>query len=178
MRQSFDYLVVCSQEEISEEVVSYFHPYLADLYRAHLPLMPRGLSPAALRRGLHDLAREVRANRQSALAGRVLDTAWSGGQASLGLGKAIEAANAQAVDVLVVAGWYAKPGVVCSSCGALGRTGDQCHVCGEKTFHVDDVVSELMDAVVDAGGTVHQIEVASPLDSDGVGALTRYPVKV
>jgi hypothetical protein len=43
---------------------------------------------------------------------------------------------------------------------------------------VDDVVSELMDAVVAAGGTVHQVAIPSQLDNHGVGALTRYPVQV
>jgi hypothetical protein len=120
----------------------------------------------------------VRSDRQSALVGRVLDTAWSGGQAALGLTKAIEASNANAVDALVVAGWFTRPGTVCGACGALARAGATCMICGEATLPVDDIVSELMDAVVASGGAVHQIEVASPLDNEGVGVLTRYPVKV
>jgi hypothetical protein len=35
-----------------------------------------------------------------------------------------------------------------------------------------------MESVIAAGGSVHQIEVASPLDTEGVGALTRFPVTV
>jgi len=31
-----------------------------------------------------------------------------------------------------------------------------------------------MDAAVVARGKVHQIDVASPLDNEGVGALTRF----
>jgi hypothetical protein len=43
-------------------------------------------------------------------------------------------------------------------------------------FPVEDVVAAAMDATVGSGGTVHQIEVASPLDVDGVGVLTRFRV--
>jgi hypothetical protein len=35
-----------------------------------------------------------------------------------------------------------------------------------------------MDATVAAGGNVFQLTVASPLDREGVGALTRFPVPV
>jgi hypothetical protein len=41
-------------------------------------------------------------------------------------------------------------------------------------FEVEDVVGAAMDATVAAGGLVHQIEVASSLDVDGIGALTRF----
>ena len=65
---------------------------------------------------------------------------------------------------------------MCSNCGSLGRTGTTCPVCGNTMFGVDDVVAAAMDATVAAGGRVFQISVASPLDVDGVGALTRFAV--
>jgi hypothetical protein len=39
---------------------------------------------------------------------------------------------------------------------------------------VDDVVAAVMDATVVAGGWAYQIDVASPLDVEGIGALTRF----
>jgi hypothetical protein len=45
-------------------------------------------------------------------------------------------------------------------------------------FQTEDVVSAVMDAAVAAGGNVSQISVATPLDREGVGALTRFPVAV
>jgi hypothetical protein len=51
-------------------------------------------------------------------------------------------------------------------------------MCGAPTFAVDDVVASVMDATVSAGGRVQQIDVASPLDVEGIGALTRFPVSV
>jgi peptide subunit release factor 1 (eRF1) len=116
--------------------------------------------------------------RQSALAGRVCDTAWSGGNAVLGLTSVLHAANARAIDRLVVAGEFARPGTMCQRCSHLSRDGRECPVCGSATFELDDVVAAVMESVVASGGTVHQIVVASPVDSAGVGALTRFPVSV
>lgn len=176
--RTFDFLVIGSLDELADEIVGQLHPYLADLDRMQLHAQPREMTIAGLRPKLADLTDEVRARRQSALVGQVLDTAHAGGQAVLGLESAIGAANVMAVDTLVVAGWFTKPGVVCANCGALGRAGRTCVVCGQSTLPVDDVVSELMDAVVAGGGSVHQVTIPSKLDIHGVGAITRYPVQV
>jgi hypothetical protein len=104
--------------------------------------------------------------------------AWSGGNAVLGLGPTLEAANAQAIDTLVVAGGLVRSGEMCDSCSRLQRVGDVCEVCGARMHHLEDVVAALMEAVVSAGGSVHQVDVPSPLDGHGIGALTRFPMSV
>ena len=174
----YDYFAIGAQEEMAEEIARSLHPYLERLHRATFVANPSNLGPAALRSELAALDATVRRERQEALAGRVCDTAWGGGNAFLGLAPALESANAQAVDTLVVAGRFTRPGVVCNECGFLARSGDVCPVCGSRMFAVDDVVAALMEAVVEAGGAVSQIRVASPLDAHGVGTLTRFPVPV
>ena len=77
-----------------------------------------------------------------------------------------------------MAGPFSRPGVLCENCGHIGRLGDQCPLCDSSMFAVDDVVSAVMDSVVAAGGSVSQVAVASTLDREGVGALTRFPVSV
>lgn len=119
---------------------------------------------------------EMRRRRHSALAGRVCDTAWSGGNAVLGLPDVVAAANVQAIDSLVVAGPFTRSGTICDKCGHLARNGDGCPVCGAELFHIDDLVGAVMEATVGSGGSVHQLSVASPLDREGVGALTRFPL--
>ena len=94
------------------------------------------------------------------------------------LQEVLEAANTQAIDTLVVAGPFSRPGVLCDGCGYLARDGEICPICERILFPVDDVVGSVMEAAVAAGGTVSQISVATPLDRHGVGALTRFPVAV
>lgn len=176
--KGFDYLAVGAHEEMADEIARSLHPYLERLHRATFVANPANLSSAGLRSELAALDLLVRRERQEALAGRVCDTAWGGGNAFLGLASALESANVQAIDTLVVAGGFTRPGVVCNNCGFLSRTGSECPVCASRLFAVDDVVASLMESVIAAGGAVAQIDVPSPVDVHGVGALTRFPVPV
>ena len=172
-----DYIAIGAHEESVEEISHRLHPYLGSLYRATFTAGPQAVTLPSLRAELAEIGEGVRQRRQMAIAGRVCDTAWSGGLAVLGLQSTIEAANAQAIETLVVAGPFARPGVMCNECGHLARSGDNCPVCGHSLFATGDIISSTMDATVSAGGTVHQIGVASPVDVEGVGALTRFPLQ-
>lgn len=178
LERPFDYMAIGAHEETTEEIARSLHPYLQRLHRATFVANPASLSGTALRAELVTLDVVVRRERQEALAGRVCDTAWGGGNAFLGLAPVLESANAQAIDTLVVAGTFTRPGVVCNQCGYLSRAGESCPVCGAHLFVVADVVAALMEAVISAGGSINQIDVPSPLDVHGVGALTRFPVPV
>lgn len=178
MDRPFDYLSIGSHEETIEEIAKTLHPYLARLQRATFTVNPKNLGLAGLRTEIDAMDEQMRQNRQSALAGRVCDMAWSGGNALLGLQEVLEAANTQAIDTLVVAGPFSRPGVLCDGCGYLARHGDMCPVCDRRLFDVDDVVGAAMEAAVATGAAVSQISVATPLDRHGVGALTRFPVPV
>ena len=174
----FHYVAIGSHEENFEGIARSLHPYLARLPRTSFVASPQSLSLSALRAEILGRDVEVRRQRQSALAGRVCDTAWSGGNAVLGLGATLEAVNAQAVATLVVAGEFSRSGSICNACGHLTRNGRDCPVCGSPLFDVVDVVGAAMDASVAAGGEVFQIDVASLLDVEGIGALTRFSTRV
>lgn len=178
MDRPFDYVAIGGHEETLEDIARTLHPYLARLPRTTFAVNPQGLGMPALRVEVAAMDKQMRKHRQGALAGRVCDTAWSGGNAVLGLQDVIDAANAQAIDTLVVAGPFTRPGCICDSCGHLTRNGETCPVCGAPLFGVDDIVAAAMEAVVASGGGVLQVSVASPLDRYGVGALTRFPVNM
>ena len=172
--EPFDYLAIGAHDETLEEIARALHPYLARLPRATFVASPHDATIPALRESILSKDAEVRRQRQSALAGRVCDTAWSGGNAVVGLTATLAAANSGAIDTLVVAGRFHRPGVMCDNCGHLARDGDVCEVCGHHTFEVEDVVAAVMESTVANGGTVYQIDVASALDPRGIGALTRF----
>jgi hypothetical protein len=176
--RSFDYVAIGGREEMVEDVAGALHPYLAALPRVSFPSNPQSATSMSIRSQIADLDREVRREREHFLAGRVCETALSGGHATLGLHEVLAAANTQAVDTLVVAGDFNRRGAICDQCGYLAREGRTCPVCQSPMFEVDDIVGSVMDAVVAAGGRVVQLRVASALDSHGVGALTRFPVAV
>jgi peptide subunit release factor 1 (eRF1) len=119
-------------------------------------------------------ADEVRRRNETDLANRVCDAALSDGLGVLGLTGVLAACNAQAIDTLVVAGEFRRPGAMCNNCGFLARSGTVCPVCGSVMFQVDDIVAAAMETTVGAGGRTHQLVVSSPLDPHGIGALTRF----
>jgi peptide subunit release factor 1 (eRF1) len=171
----FDYLAIGGHGEIVEEIGRTLHPYLDRVDRVTFHTGPQTLSLPTLRVELAGGADEVRRRRESALAERVCHTAWSDGLGVLGLAPVLSACNTLAVDTLVVAGEFRRPGSICNSCGFLARSGNPCPVCGSTMFQVDDIVAAAMEATVASGGRTHQIVVSSPLDAHGVGALTRFP---
>jgi peptide chain release factor subunit 1 len=175
-QRAFDYLAIGGYGETVDDIARSLHPYLARLHRATFQAGPQTLSLHSIRVQLAEQAEEVRRHRESDLARQVCDTAWSDGLAVLGLTPALTACNAQAVDTLVVAGEFMRPGSICNSCGFLARSGDRCPVCGSAMFDVEDIVAAAMEAVVGSGGRTQQILVSSPLDTHGVGALTRFPL--
>jgi peptide chain release factor subunit 1 len=177
LERPFDFLVIGGHEETVDEIGRALHPYLDRLHRAFFVANPQSLSLATIRTELAEQAQQVRRERHIAIAGRVCDTAWSDGLAVLGLSPTLAACNAQAVDTLVVAGEFVLPGSICNNCGFLARSGEVCPVCGSTMFDVEDIVAAAMEAAVGAGGKVHQLVVASPLDAHGIGALIRFPIQ-
>ena len=173
-----DYVAIGGQDDILDDLARSLHPYLARLPRVSFPALPAVVTSQAMRAEIAGYDVEIRRDRQNALAGRVCDTAWSGGNAVLGLSTTLDAANLLAIDTLVVAGDFDRPGSICLECDHLLRDGAECPVCGSTMVQVEDVVAALIEVVVANGGRIHQIEVASPLDNEGVGALTRFPVTV
>lgn len=174
----FDYVAVGGHGETVEDIAATLHPYLTELPRVSFPGSPQSATVTSIRSEIVNLDEEVRRQRQHALAGRVCDTAWSGGNAVLGLPEVLAAANSQAIDTLVIAGDFRRQGAICDQCGLLARGDDRCPLCDAAMFKVEDVVGALMDATVAAGGRAFQLRVASPVDLHGVGALTRFPVPV
>ncbi len=178
MDRPFDYLAIGSHEETIDEIGRTLHPYLGRLPRATFVVSPQTMTLSRIRTEIVAMDRHTRVQRHSVLADRLCDTAGSGGNAVLGLQGAIDAANTQAVETLVVAGPFTRSGAICGSCGFLARVGERCPVCHQALFPVDDVVGALMESVVATGGAVTELGVASPLDKHGIGALTRFPVSV
>jgi peptide chain release factor subunit 1 len=68
------------------------------------------------------------------------------------------------------------PGVVCPEGHWLGRTGATCPVCGARTRDTADVIDELVEAVIDAGGAIEHVESETALREHVVAAGLRFPL--
>ncbi len=94
----------------------------------------------------------------------------------LGISEVLAAANAKAIDRLIVSGRFAKEGTVCDACGFLARNGTTCPVCGSTTRKTEDLIADLIESTLADRGNVLQVSVASALDGKAIGAMLRFPV--
>lgn len=172
--QPLDLVVIAGHEAAFDSIAEQLHAYLQQLPQGRIVVDPHTLTAAELAAAVREEEEGERRRRAEALLARLLERAGRNGDAVLGLAEVLAATNAHAVEHLVVAGPFAKEGVLCDSCGYLGRIETQCPVCGAPTFPVDDVVAAATDAVVESGGKVDIVSVAGPLDASGVGALLRF----
>jgi hypothetical protein len=67
-------------------------------------------------------------------------------------------------------------GVVCPRDGWLGESGNRCPICGTTTRHACDIIDELVERVVDEGGSVEQVDIDTELAPKLVGAVLRFPL--
>ncbi len=172
----FDMLALGGHADTLDELVPHLHAYLRELPMHRFVVDLRTMTPPILRRHVEDGVAAWRQEQEERAVERVLARLGSGDGAVAGTSAVLKAANARAVETLVVSGRFERSGVLCDACGWLGRTGDTCPVCGSGLFDVDDVIGSAIEAVLDAGGEVWQVSVASPLDSHGVAAALRFPI--
>lgn len=172
--QPLELLVIAGHEEDFYSIATELHAYLRQLPQGRIVADIRTLTGTELCELVSRQVEAERARKAEDLLERLLTTVAQGGEAVAGLSDVLNACNAHAVDHLVVAGPYAKPGVTCDGCSWLGRSERECPVCGAATFQVDDVLAAAMDATVEAGGKVDIVGLASPLDASGVGAMLRF----
>lgn len=171
-----DVVVLAGHQENLEEMASGLHSYLASLPQGRFVVDPRTMTEAVLRQRVADVVEQIRRDHEAELVDRILGTAESGGLAVTGVPGVLAGVNAGAVAHLALAGPFTKPGVVCTACGHLGRSGSPCAVCGADTVEVDDVLGQAVEAVLGGGGKVTHTRVASRLDAAGAAALLRFPL--
>jgi peptide chain release factor subunit 1 len=104
----------------------------------------------------------------------VLETAAAGGAAAVGLEPCLWAASVRAVQALFTEDGASSPGVVCDESRWFGLRGDSCPVCGGKIRLVPDVIEELVEAVIDEGGSIHHVPADTGLGERLVAASLRF----
>jgi hypothetical protein len=107
----------------------------------------------------------------------VLDKQASGGLGAVGVKDCLWAGSVAAIGQLLIADGATTPGVVCDESGWVALTGDTCPFCGKATRSTPDVIEELVLAVIDEGGSVHDFAAAdTTLAKDTLAATLRFPL--
>jgi peptide chain release factor subunit 1 len=106
----------------------------------------------------------------------VLEKHAAGGNATIGLERTLWAGSVSAIARLLVHDDATAAGVVCDETGWLAETGSTCVICGKPTRKTEDVIDELAEAVIDAGGTVEHVYADTSLRDHLVAADLRFPL--
>jgi peptide subunit release factor 1 (eRF1) len=109
---------------------------------------------------------------------RLITSAAKDGKAVVTLPETLKAFNGRRIRELVYAQGFSAAGGVCKNCRLLFPSDDvSCESCGMPVIPVDDLVEELISAVLADGASVEQLRgpAAEKLrDFRGIGAFLRF----
>lgn len=171
-----DFLAVGGHKASLDDLVPYLHPYLQNLPRRTFVIDPHTMTPAVLADRIETLADDIRSAEMGATVEAVLEAVSRGEQAGGGLIRVLEAANAHAPDLLAVSSRFTSPGMACPQCQWLGLGEQSCPVCSIATDEIEDVVGEVIEAVISTGGRSVETGESEALDKYGIAARLRFPV--
>jgi peptide subunit release factor 1 (eRF1) len=110
------------------------------------------------------------------LVAQALEKAAAGGLAAVGLAPGLWAGSIAAVDRLLVQEGAMIPGVICDESGWLGSSGETCPLCGKPVRQTPDILDELVQVVIEEGGTIEHVEADTDLKEHLVAAELRFPL--
>jgi peptide chain release factor subunit 1 len=134
------------------------------------------VTPAVAREHAESILRDYELAGHKRLVATILEKAAAGGPAAVGLEPCLWAGSLQAVETLCVLDEAVEPGVVCEQAHWMGLEGETCPVCGRATRATPDVIDELVEAVIEEGGSLHHVPDGSGLDDRLAAASLRFPL--
>lgn len=163
-----------------EETVAEFQPFLPHHLQSRVTgtfiIDPHTMSPGRVREHAEQVVDSYERDEETRLVAEALDRVGAHGLGAAGLDWCLDAATAEAIQLLLVHDDEVVPGRVCDNCGWLGLEGAECPVCGQRVRETPDVIDEMVAAVIDASGRVEHVYAETPLAQHLVAAFLRFPV--
>jgi peptide chain release factor subunit 1 len=170
-------ILIGAPQELAGDFEGHLHPYLRERLAGRLDLDVEHTSADDLRRAVAARIEETeRAREDAALARLVGAFAGGAGRAASGLPEVLAAVHEQRVEILLVEGGFAAPGVLCPTCGWLGADGTAtCPADGSATEPVDDLVETAVERSLTQAADVRVLRDRAELASHGrIAAVLRF----
>ncbi|HWW90173.1 MAG TPA: hypothetical protein VNY35_05260 [Solirubrobacteraceae bacterium] len=173
-KHAFEVLVAGGHEDELPRFLQVLSRPLRDRVVGTFAVDDHGIRSGAGRERAQAILDRYELDQHRSAVAEVLETAAAGGTAAVGLEPCLWAASVRAVEALYTQEGASSPGVVCDESRWFGLTGDTCPVCGGKTRLVPDVIEELVEAVIDDGGSIHHVPADTGLGERLVAASLRF----
>src|SRR6266566_7148027 len=172
----YDLLIIGGHDYELPEVTSFLPRDLRDRLAGTFSIDPATAPLAEIRRKAGSIVERYEREEEQRLVREVFEKAAMGGLATVGLANCLWAGTLAAIQALVVEEEATAPGVVCDQSGWLALSGDICPLCGNATRHTPDVIDELVQAVIDEGGSITHVQEAGKLSTYQTAAELRFPL--
>jgi peptide subunit release factor 1 (eRF1) len=149
---------------------------LAERLAGTFAIDPNTATPASVRPLADEAVERYEREAERRKVSEALERAATGRDAVVGLEDCLWAGSVAGVRELLVEDGAVVPGVVCDADGWLGSSAGRCPVCGGPVRETPDVIDELIEKVVDDGGSVEHVVADTPLREDIVAAFLRFPL--
>jgi peptide subunit release factor 1 (eRF1) len=175
-RLSYDVLVFGGHEDELRHLMQMLPKEVSERTIGTFAIDPSTATAAEVRDHAQAILDDHERERQRQLVDEVAESEAAGGLATMGLEHCLWGASMKALQLLLVEEGATAPGVVCDESGWFARGGDVCPVCGRKTRPTEDIIEEVVEAVIDDGGSVRHIREETQLREVLMGARLRFPL--
>jgi Bacterial archaeo-eukaryotic release factor family 10 len=174
--EQYDLLIIGGHDFEIPAFIEFLTPDLRDRLGGSFSTDLPTATVADIRAGADAVLQRYESHREQQAVAEIVDRAAAGGLAALGVQACLWAGSVAAIQTLLVQEGGTAAGVVCDDSGWLATAGDTCPVCGKPTRHTSDVIGELIQSVIDEGGSIEHVEGDTQLKEHTVAAALRFPL--
>jgi len=172
----YELLAIGGHEHELPEFMEFLPHNLRSKVAGTFNIDPKTMTTAEVRQNAEAIVDRYEREEERRLVAEVLERAATGRPAAIGLERCLWAGSVAAVERLLVQDGAVAPGVVCDESGWLATSGETCVLCGRRTRRTPDVIDELVEAVIDGGGSVEHVRADTELKEHAVVAWLRFPL--
>jgi peptide chain release factor subunit 1 len=176
--EGYDLLMVGGQQHEVPGFVEQLPQHLRDRLAGTFPVDPDHIGPNWIRQHAGELLAEYTATEQRRRVTEVVETRAAGGRAALGLHECLWAGALAAINSLLVEDGAVQPGAVCDNCGWMTSLEEdvpsECPRCANPVRVSADILDELVERVIEEGGSITHVTAATELEKELVVALLRF----
>jgi peptide chain release factor subunit 1 len=170
----YDVLAVGGHDHELPGFLEFLPQTLGQRVAATFSIDPHAATAATVRPHAEAIVDRWELDEQRRSVGQVLEAVASGGLAVAGLEPCLWAGSLAAVRALLVQDGAVARGVVCDASGWFATSGETCPLCGGPTRRTPDVIDELIEAVIDEGGSIHHVRADTELHEQLTAARLRF----